>query len=89
MINYKLKSYKKEKLGLGKLSVSNLQNLHTIKGGNGSDLSACIRCVDTSIYTENQEECNDTAGCETQGGYACGETQRLNCQIETNLGSPC
>ncbi|MBC8757565.1 hypothetical protein H2O64_23055 [Kordia sp. YSTF-M3] len=79
----------KLKLGLQKSRISNLQTLNTVKGGNGSDLSACIKCVDTSVHTENEDECNESANCPGSGGYLCGGSARLNCSIPTNPETPC
>ncbi|AXG69416.1 hypothetical protein KORDIASMS9_01638 [Kordia sp. SMS9] len=71
----------KLKLGLQKSSISNLQKLNSIKGGTDSNLSVDIICVDTSVYSDVVNECEETYKCETNGGYICGETARLNCQI--------
>lgn len=70
----------KLKLGLKRVSISNVS---TIKGGSNSDLSACIYCVDTGISSQNIGDCEETANCETQGGYVCGETIGLNCGFRT------
>ncbi|AXG69413.1 hypothetical protein KORDIASMS9_01635 [Kordia sp. SMS9] len=54
------------KLGLGKLKISNLHNLDTIKAGNGShsEESTCIESLTFAI-----DLCCNTDGCGTRGGF--------------------
>lgn len=67
----------KLKLGLQKMNISNLQNLHTLKGGQGS----VLLCSDT--------DCGETPNCATQGGFMCGETMATDCGIDNTLNPPC
>lgn len=74
---------RKMKLALKKLQISNMQNLHSLKGGN-NQTSAFIYCVDICLNSEgNVGLCEATGNCETQGGYICGETIGLNCGFRT------
>lgn len=73
------------KLCLNKKEISNLSK---ITGGNDSDLSACIYCVDMRAHSDIEEECEESANCGT-AGYMCGNTGGLNCKVPTNPESPC
>lgn len=64
----------KLKLGLTKMNISNLQNLHAVKGGNGS----------VQLCTEGN--CGPTVTCD---GYVCGETLTPDCGIDNTLNPPC
>jgi len=54
------------KLGLSKLKISNLSNLHKIKAGNGtySEERNCIESLTFAI-----DLCCDTDGCGTKDGF--------------------
>jgi len=78
----------KMKLNLKRFKVSNLQGVNAVKGGDASQLSANKPCVDMCMHSDIEEQCAETANCGT-GGYICGGSARLNCQIPSNPGSPC
>ncbi|WP_046756421.1 hypothetical protein [Kordia jejudonensis] len=67
---------KKITLGLKKLNISNLQNLHTIKGAG-------------SIRLCSDNNCGETAYCETQGGFECGETLASDCGFNSHMNTDC
>ncbi|PTX63917.1 hypothetical protein C8N46_101526 [Kordia periserrulae] len=67
-------------LQLNKIAISNFKSL---KGGYEETFIAMCN-QDTELG-----DCEDTMNCETQGGYACGETIGAFCGFRTYEAESC